>query len=109
MATFVSDTFTDANGTLLSSHTGETGATWTLHASYGDRQRIQDNRAYVPASNSSCHASGSPVSAEYDVQCDVRCVSNAGRHGIAGRVATGANTMYLSDFTSGTGWRLFKV
>jgi hypothetical protein len=31
---FVTDTFTEASDTTLASHTGEVGATWTLHPSY---------------------------------------------------------------------------
>ncbi len=42
---FVNDTMTDTNGVLLTSHTGESGASpWTRHASYSGDGVITTNR-----------------------------------------------------------------
>lgn len=48
MADVVNDTFTDSDGTqLVSSHTGETGATWTMNLAFG----VGNNGALVIHSN----------------------------------------------------------
>jgi hypothetical protein len=38
---FVNDTFTDTNGTVLTSHTGETGAVWTALSGFGGAGSLQ--------------------------------------------------------------------
>ena len=46
---FVVDTFTDTAGDSLASHTGETGAAWTKHTSYGTGSAaISDEGVTVP-------------------------------------------------------------
>ena len=40
----VLDTFTDTDGTLLASHTGETGATWTAYRNAGTTNGVYGNR-----------------------------------------------------------------
>jgi hypothetical protein len=72
---FVSDTFTGADGTALTSHTGETGATWTRHTSYAafTVPNIQGNRlAPNDGGNNNCvvYPSGSPGTADCQVQGD---------------------------------------
>jgi len=46
---FVTDTFTEASDTTLASHTGEVGATWTLHPSYSGAALDNDSlkRVYL--------------------------------------------------------------
>ena len=75
---FVTDTFTEASDTTLASHTGEVGATWTLHPSYsgaaldnGSLKRIYLNTSAAAA----YYASGAPPSANYCVQADFNRVT----------------------------------
>ncbi len=97
---FVTDSFTDTNGTLLSSHTGETGATldetfrvvWGAHhpgtSRTGSTGQSQRTRILY-------YASGAPASADYDVEMDLVCVGTTDTgtaFGVLGRVATGAET-----------------
>lgn len=110
MAIFVSDTFTDTSGTALPSHTGETGATWTRHGSYAADIVVSDaNRARGTGTAALNYASGTPASAEYDVEADLRCVSNLSFNGVCGRVATGADTTYIARFFNANGWQLLKL
>lgn len=114
MATFVSDSCTDTPATALASHTGETGATWTIHPSFGTSNVVisDANRARGNFSGTNVYyASGSPAGGEYDVAADVILKSddNSATAGIAGRVNTAANTMYFVRYnTNGNVWELFK-
>jgi hypothetical protein len=92
MAVFVSDSFTDTTGTALGSHTGETGATWTKHPDYSGDAVISDaNRVRSSSAGGVViyYASGTPTSAEYDVEADlvVKDVVNA-ISGVQGRMNT---------------------
>lgn len=104
MATFVSDSFTDTSGTALSSHTGETGATWVKHASYSTTLVISNaNRVRTDgtASTITYYASGTPASADYKVGMTLRQLTGAGHLGVAGRINTAANTMYRARYDGG--------
>jgi hypothetical protein len=71
MTAFVVDTFTDTNGTGIFSHTGETGATWTLIAAAGANDpTIQSNRLQGVDGTGYFYAraSGTPPSADYYVE-----------------------------------------
>lgn len=121
MATFVSDTFTEASDTALTSHTGETGATWTknTNAVYNthtvqqvvaatDRVRLNDSGTNEIA----CYASGLPAGIDYDVQVTVQVVSRDGYHGISGRGATSTQDFYQAFVDSagagGEGYNISK-
>jgi concanavalin A-like lectin/glucanase superfamily protein len=93
---FLWESFTGANGTTLTSHTGEIGATWTKHPTSGAGSiAIDANRAHQTSStNSFYYASGSPATADYDVEGRLRQVSDAGLMGVTGRMDTSASTMY---------------
>lgn len=68
---FVNDTFTDTDTTTLASHTGETGATWTLHTTCTGTISIRSNRAHKDnASPATCYyASGTaPSGTNYSVE-----------------------------------------
>lgn len=112
---FVVDSFTDADGTALASHTGETGATWTKHASYTGTYSIQSNRAYAGSGTGAYYASGTPASAEYDVQATVVVVTlTDNNQSICARIATGANTLYMARHNRAAGgtnnaWELYKI
>ena len=103
MATFLNDTFTGANGTALTAHTGETGATWTIQSTWSDAN-IQTNRVY--GSVAAVQASGVPASPDYDVLGTINIVSAANvTAGVAGRMAAAADTFYYAAIvrTSGGG------
>lgn len=80
MAAFVSDTFTGSDTTVLSSHTGETGATWTniaTDAAFGT-QVIKSNRIFSAGPGGSGYtASGTPPSADYKVEADFVWIDGA--------------------------------
>jgi lysophospholipase L1-like esterase len=115
MATFLNDTMTDTAGVQWNAHTGETGATWTAHPSYAPTNAVITDanrlRANAVSSNYVHYASGTPASADYTVKANIRPATLlAGSEiGVAGRVATAANTMYLARYINDTAsWSLDK-
>ncbi len=99
---FVNDTFTDAAGTPLQNHTGESGASWTLHPTtpgsllITSAGRVRFNTSSAPPIY---YASGIPATAEYDVEADVYNASDVDEyHGIMGRVSTSENTGYVAGY-----------
>lgn len=109
---FVTDTFTEGSDVLLGAHTGELGATWTVHPSYGNVMNLTASLDRIwPTSNPSAFtASGTPPSANYTVCADVFAVTDiAANIGPCGRMDTSANTMYCARYNSGTSWDLRKV
>jgi hypothetical protein len=112
--TFMLDTFTDADGTNITSHTGETGATWTLITGYAPAtpSKISSNRLYTTTTNGGYQASGTPASADYYVEAVISYLSNIAGDScaICGRIDPAANTQYFARYgnTAG-GWQLFKV
>ncbi|NMC75391.1 MAG: hypothetical protein GYA56_13690 [Geobacteraceae bacterium] len=108
---FVTDTFTDANGTSVVSHTGELGASWTRQTGYEYDAVIQNGRlAGYLATATAGYASGVPGSPDYSVSADLYVVSDtSGRlSGVTGRASTSAFTFYLARYLRGSGWQLFK-
>lgn len=99
MTAFVTDSFTDSNGTIITSHTGELGATWTALTGSGLVPTIQGN-AVDPgtgvAANALYYASGVPPTADYTVTADVLYNgSTSVPGGPAGRMSTSAQTGYF--------------
>jgi hypothetical protein len=92
MTIFVRDTFTDTDNTALASHTGETGATWTLHpiTPTGGAQISNANRVHSNTANAAIFtASGTHGAAEYSVSCIVRMVTDLNDAlGVIGRLAS---------------------
>lgn len=108
----VFDTFTDSDSTVLSSHTGQVGATWTKHASFTSLQTITGNRVHGDGAGFTVYyASGTPASPEYDVIGTVHNVTNVANDqtGVVGRVATGANTMYRGNYFNNSAFFLQKA
>lgn len=104
---FLTDSFTDTAATTLASHTGETGATWTAHGSTVGTAVITDaNRLRVSTSTNVplYYASGTPASADYYVEGSFKFLSDNGSTsiGVAGRIVTGANTLYLAAMSPST-------
>jgi hypothetical protein len=91
---WLNDTFTGTNGTNLQAHTGETGATWTVHPSYTGPSKIQTNRVQGNGLVTAYYASGSPAGADYDVTAIVRQVTSFATAGPCGRMDTTADTHY---------------
>lgn len=109
--TTVNDTFTDTAATLLQSHTGETGATWTKHGSYSSGSaQISANgtRLAITATNCAYYASGVPSSADYTINAYGHVIlADNGEMTIAGRMSTGADTFYWARLQNST-LSLFK-
>jgi hypothetical protein len=99
---------TDTNAVNLESHTGETGATWTKHASNSGQAAIRTNRCFFSTAGL-YYASGTPATAEYDVTATIFCASNAQDVDICGRMATGAIDLYMARFLNGSGYQLYKA
>ncbi len=105
-APFVNDTFTDTTSTLLENHTGETGATWTEHPSFASIGSIvidSANRARGTGGLNLYYASGTPATADYDVQATVTSVQPySDSTGVAGRMSSTAVTMYWFGYDNPT-------
>lgn len=112
---FVYDTMTDTAGTLLTAHTGQTGATWTKTGSQtGDGQitGTGDHVRITGAVETFVKASGAPAGADYDVQADFffpdasTYLSLSGRqNGAALNAGTGG---YLAGFDPSTGLHIYN-
>ncbi len=113
MSQFVLDTFTDADGTAIPPHVGELGATWTEWIYTGHKAVIESNRATPSGTGTTnVYASGTPASADYQVQAYVYVLSNlAGANPVLkGRMRiSGSDTWYELDYIGGTGWQLYKA
>lgn len=113
---FVTDTFTDADNTAITSHTGETGATWTKHptlATDGTAPKVSSNALVAgetSGSNAIYYASGSPASADYSSRADITlATSSSVADGPAIRINTAAGTGYFGLlFTAGGSVALYK-
>ena len=74
---FVDDTFTDADGTLIASHIGEVGATWTREYTFSDvNWEVQGNALQEADYNGSSsdhyiHPSGIPPQMDYYVEAEL--------------------------------------
>lgn len=98
---FVSDTFTGSSGTNLTSHTGETGATWAKQTGATGDMIISDaNRARCSPVSTRCayYASGTPTDANYTVQATTYRFTSVSYLGVAGRMATGNTTRYVCTY-----------
>lgn len=114
-ATKVSDTFTDTANTNLTSHTGETGATWTKNTLGAANQPKISNanrlKGVSTGTENWYYASGIPTSADYSVECTVYAQDNSQDDvGIIGRMSTTTlDGYYLRlSFQFGNGVELFK-
>lgn len=94
--TFVSDTFTGVDGTVLSSHVGETGATWAFNDGWTDVARIQNNRLYGGSGQGRYYSTGIPASSDYTVTADIYVASNSGYAGVLAHVLTEQNYSYAA-------------
>lgn len=112
-----SDNFTDSNGTVLSSHTSDSGHSWTQHPSSVQTTVINSNKiaaSTLPLTLSLYYSSAVPPSADYSVQADLTFVGGTFgniRAGVAGRLDTSANTCYCAQYIGSTtnAYRLIKI
>lgn len=112
MTVFVNDTMTGAEGTGILSHTGELGATWTVHPSYSQDGSLSNANRLITTTNTFVYASGIPGSPNYSVDVAFRAASLASNGAITacGRVDTSANTFYGALYATGDGsWTLYKL
>lgn len=107
---FLTDTFTGTDGTNLTAHTGETGATWTKGSVNIGSWSITSNRARMGNSTNTYIidvCSGTPASADYDVTAVMHYFTSVGGFiGICGRVQSpspSATTFncYVAAITAG--------
>jgi hypothetical protein len=103
----IKDTFVGTNNTTLQSHAPDTGSTWIKHSANGPYDvKLWDGRLYL-ASSGQWHPgvyynnTTIPV-VEYDVQIDVHVAADSGRVGVAGRVNTSIDTMYVAWYETDT-------
>lgn len=120
MATFLNDTMTEAGGgvnVVLTSHTGETGATWTAHPNNVGSMAIVKNvdrlRCVGSGNAKLYYASGTPINANYAVTCVMIRPGDGPTHTTEfwARLATGADTGYfvgVSEFDTPNLWYLGK-
>lgn len=111
--TFLRDTFTDSDTTLLTGHTGEIGATWTVQSGYAPATAptIASNALYAPAITAAYYGSGAPAVADYTVETSLvfRTSVTSDAVGPAARMQAGANTMYAARYAVAlAGWQLLK-
>lgn len=111
---FVYDSFTDTNGTLLDSHIGELGASWTFHPGYNaNKIDITSNSLRNTDGNNGCYyASGIPPSPNYSVSATLfanTVPGTTGGRGVAGRMNIAQDTLYAARYRSDlTSWELYK-
>jgi hypothetical protein len=110
VATFVSDTFTDANATTLTAHTPDGGGAWVRTALSTGFAQINTNRCAGDGSEVIYRHNGTPASAEYDVQATLFVNTNASYWAITGRhIETGSASWYAAEYDQGAGnWSLIK-
>lgn len=116
-ASFVVDSLTGTAAQNLTAHTGTTGATWAKNGTNATADFIFTTtpdataiRSTVTA-NTFYYASGTPATADYDVQADIVPIGTptAGFIGVMGREDTTAATGYEFGYNKGFGqWRLYR-
>ena len=106
-----SDSFTGTNGTLLTAHTGEIGATWTNPSGNSNMVIGTQNRVYRNASGYSIvYASPTPSSADYSVEADLyyKGAFAANAAGVIGRFNTSNTSFYMARWENDNTWNIVK-
>lgn len=102
MSQFLNDAFTEASNTALTSHTSDSGHTWSAQAS---TMTVLGGTGYVSGDSGITAAfqisSVTPPAAEYDVTIVCQHSANAGNEGVLAR-RTGSTTYYTAYCASGT-------
>lgn len=101
MGVVVSDNMTGPNWADINERTGQVGASWTKNpGSPSSRWYIFSNRVHCGVAGA-YYASGVPISADYDVECDYIIYTDLPNVGIAGRMSTSQLTMYYTYYQAG--------
>ncbi len=107
-----SDSFTGATATPLTSHTGETGATWTHQGGTSTTEQISsENRLRRNGTGYSIdRASGTPSSPDYSVEADlhVKSALTGDAAGVLGRLNTTTGAFYLARWETDKTWNIVK-
>jgi hypothetical protein len=107
-----SDSFSGAATTPITSHTGETGATWTHHGGTSTTEQISsENRLRRNGTGYSIdRASGTPSSQDYSVEADltVKSFLDNDAAGVVGRLNTATNSFYLARWETDNTWNIVK-
>lgn len=111
--TFVYDSFTDVDGTPITSHVGEIGTSWWLYnytGGTGPTSTIEGDRLVSAGGTNYYVATGQPPSPDYYVEAEYEFVglNPADDFGICGRISAGAN-LYFVRFSQNTNtWALIR-
>lgn len=113
MSVLLQDSFTDANGTALSSHTSESGATYARHASFTVATiTIEDNRAAkdTDAATAVYYINNITDPKFPEVEFTIIDKSNVSRStGIEIGIDTGSDTAIVYRRQNATTWQLLKI
>lgn len=109
---FITDSYTDAPGTLLQNHSGEAGLSWVKYSfNSSSSDKITDaNRLRSDVNFKSLYYNSiAPLGVNYDVSADLYVASKVGYAGLVGRLDTATDTYYFVIYNSSTGkWELYK-
>ena len=108
---FLTDTFTDTNGTNLQSHTGDTPHTWTK-ISGTNNAVIQSNALQGDGGASgTCLYRASIAAATPDYQVSASVTTNTGTaQGVCGRMNSAGTDFYLARYLQSAGeWQLDRA
>lgn len=98
VTTYSNDTFTEGSDTALSSHTAETGGSWTRHPNFAATATVQASTDRVVGDSGSTaiyYHAATPSNADYDVTATLRASDlSTGLPGVIGRMNTSASTFY---------------
>lgn len=113
MSVLLQDSFTDTNGTALSSHTGDSGVTYTRHASFTVATiTIEDNRAAkdTDAATAVYYANNITDPKFFEVEFTIIDKSNVSRStGIEVGIDTGSDTAIVYRRQNATTWQLLTI
>ena len=112
---FLTDTFTDVSGTVLSSHTPDLGGgAWAAHAAAPSNLQISNANRCRANGTTNCiwYNPTAPSTPNYSVEADLVFIG-AGPvqvYGVMGRIDSAATTFYYFHYNGSTGdWELYKT
>lgn len=113
IATFVSDSFTDTDGTLITAHTPEIGGAWVAQSGYAPatQSAINAGRVYSPTTLGTYRNTATPPSADYYVETVIDFLSDIASDavGVIARANAASNNFYFARFSRGSNnFRMFK-
>ena len=112
-AAFLTDTFTDTAGADLTTHTADSGATWSkASGATGSFVFTAANKVRTPAAASAVYlASVTPPSADYKVEADLTPVTITASHnvGVALRLSGSGSGYCVRYIGASAAWRLDRL